>query len=379
MKNNHARTKSSRRDQRPARQALLTAALALPGLGITAAHAAGNAPEESVIGFKVLHYQDYQPSATRMKVVAPSIYVAKTFAEDWVVQGGYVLDSVSGASPRGHSSVSGASKIKDIRRAADLKITKYWNRAALGVVVARSKEDDYRSNAIGTDLRLFSEDKNTTFTFGLGGSADVIQSTEEADKRGTKSTREAMLGITQVLTPNDIVQSNITYSRGKGYFDDPYKSPDSRPDYRNQLAWLSRWNHHFNGANATLRTMFRYYQDSYEVKGLTFGAEWEQALGGGWALTPGLRYYSQSAASFYYDPPIPPANARYLSADQRLSSFGAITTGLKIAKEFQGGWVVDLKGEYYEQQSDWKLTGKGSTGLQTFKAQMYQFGVAKRF
>ncbi len=379
MKNKHLRTKQSVLRRQPAGQALLSAALALPGLGVVTAHAAGNAPAESVIGFKVLHYHDYQPSATRMKVVAPSMYIAKTLGEDWVVQGSYVYDSVSGASPKSHSTVSGASKIKDIRRASDLKITKYWSRAALGVGFARSKEDDYRSNAFGTDLRIFSDDKNTTLTIGVGGAADTIQSTENATKKGTKSTREWMLGITQVLTPNDIVQSNITASHGKGYFDDPYKSPDVRPDHRNQYAWLTRWNHHFNSLDASVRTTFRYYEDTYDVKGLMLGTEWEQALGHGWSLTPGLRYYSQSAASFYYDPPIPPANARYISADQRLSAFGAVTAGLKIAKEFRGGWVVDLKGEYYEQRGDWKLTGKGSTGLQTFKAQFYQFGVAKRF
>lgn len=363
---------------RASQRALLAAALALPGIGAAPA-LAGNAPEEGVIGFKILHYHDYQPSGQRMTVQAPSVYVAKTLPNDWVVQGSYVLDSVSGASPRSHSTLSGASKIKDIRRAEDIKLTKYFERAALGVVVAHSKEDDYRSNAIGADLRIFSADKNTTYAIGIGGAADVIQSTEDIDKRGRKRTREFLLGITQVLGANDIVQSNVTYGRGKGYFDDPYKSPDIRPDHRNQFAWLVRWNHHLPTLDASVRSTLRYYQDSFEVKGIAVGTEYEQALGHGWALIPSLRYYSQSAASFYYDPPIPPANAQYLSADQRLSAFGAFTPGLKIVKAFAGGWVVDLKAEYYEQRAQWKLVGSGSPGLEPFKAQFYQLGIAKRF
>jgi Protein of unknown function (DUF3570) len=376
MSKNH-RVHCSKRNQR-SKQALLAAALSLPGLGITTAEA-GNAPEEGVIGFKILHYHDYQPSANRMTVVAPSIYVSKTVPGDVVVQGSYVYDAVSGASPRSHSTISGASRIKDIRRAGDLKLTKYWERMAFGVSLGRSKEDDYRSNAVGADLRIFSEDKNTTYAFGLGGAADRIRSVEDADKAGSKSTREMLLGITQVLTRNDIVQTNVTYSRGRGYFDDPYKSPDYRPDHRNQFAWLVRWNHHFDGLDASMRNTFRYYQDTYGVKGVMLGTEWEQPMSSGWTLTPSLRYYSQSAASFYYDPGLPPANATYLSADQRLSSFGAITPGLKIAKSLAGGWVIDFKAEYYEQRGDWKLSGKGSTGLEPFKAQFYQFGIAKKF
>ena len=48
-------------------------------------------------------------------------------------------------------------------------------------------------------------------------------------------------------------------------------------------------------------------------------------------------------------------------------------------QQLQNLRAYERGGEYYEQQADWKLSGKGSTGLQTFKAQMYQFGIAKRF
>jgi len=358
---------------------LLAAALALPGLGLDDAVAAGNAPEEGVVGFKYLYYQDYQSSARRMTVHAPAFHVAKTLPNDFVVQGSYVQDAVSGASPRAHSTVSGASKIRDTRRAGDIKLTKYFERSAVGVSLARSEEDDYRSTAIGADLRLFSDNRNTTWTFGIGHAADAIQSVEDPTRRGAKRTHELMLGVTRVLTPNDIVQSNVTMAFGRGYYDDPYKSPDVRPDHRNQFAWLVRWNHHVPRLGATSRSTFRYYEDTFGVQGVMLATEWEQPLGDGWSIVPGMRYYSQSAASFYYDPGLPPANAQYLSADQRLSAFGAFTPGLKIVKQLPDGWIVDFKAEYYEQRGDWKLTGKGSPGLEPFKAQIYQVGVARRF
>ncbi|MFN0306062.1 MAG: DUF3570 domain-containing protein [Burkholderiales bacterium] len=373
--------KSSKRAGRASEAgALLTAALALPGLGIGGAQA-GNAPEEGVIGFKYLYYEDYQPSTRRMKILAPSVHASKTIGGDWVVQGQYVIDSVSGASPAVHSSVSGASKIQDTRRAGDVKLTRYFDRSALGVSIAASKEDDYRSRALGLDYRIFSENKNTTYAFGIGGSSDDIQATNEATKRGSKSTREGLVGITQVLSATDIVQSNITYTQGNGYFNDPYKTLDQRPRDRRQLAWLIRWNHHFTGSNATLRTSYRYYQDSWGVKSSAVAGEWVQPIGRGLSVVPNLRYASQSASTFYRDPPFPNGYTAtgFYSADQRLSAFGAITTGLKVIMDFPGGWSVDLKAEYYEQRGAWRIFGEGSPGLEPFKAQMYQLGVSTKF
>jgi hypothetical protein len=191
-----------------------------------------------------------------------------------------------------------------------------------------------------------------------------------------------MFGITQVLTANDIVQSNLTYARGRGYYDDPYKAIDVRPDSRNQLAWLTRWNHHFAALDATLRLSARWYRDNWGIRAITLGSEWVQPFGS-WTITPGLRYYTQSAADFYFGPPFPQgfrSNQPY-SADQRLSAFGAITAGIKVAKTFAGGWRADFKVEHYEQRNDWRriVSGDDSRPLKAFKAQFYQFGLGRDF
>src|SRR5439155_12996659 len=92
-------------------------------------------------------------------------------------------------------------------------------------------------------------------------------------------------------------------------------------------------------------------------------ADWGQPLGGGWTITPRIRYYSQEAADFYrpfliskqaaetpvideetgdfigirpYDPKKLPAN---FSSDHRLSGYGALSGGVTVAKEFAGGSV----------------------------------------
>jgi hypothetical protein len=157
------------------------------------------------------------------------------------------------------------------------------------------------------------------------------------------------------------------------------------------MAVLVRWNHFFDRFNAALRTSYRFYHDDWEINAHTGTVEWAQELPHGFTLTPSLRYTTQSAAFFYFDPvydassgpPFPPGyfanpNAFY-SADQRLSAFGGISPGLKLAKSFPGGWTVDGRAEYYEQRGDWRIGGDGSPGLQDFKAQIYQVGVTKKF
>lgn len=370
---------------------LLAAALALPGLaaGLVATIAipahAENAPEQGSIDLKYLTYRDYQPGGGRMRVSAPSFHVLMPLEGNYALEGAFVLDSMSGASPLFHNTLSGASGlgVNDLRKAGDLKLTRYFDRAALGVGFAYSTEHDYVSRAFNLDARIASENNNTTLAFGVGQASDDIDSVNLVARGRSKRTTDMLAGVTQVLTAQDIVQSNLTYSVGHGYYDDPYKAIDVRPDYRDQLAWLTRWNHYLSSVDATLRLSARYYRDTFGIRAITLGTEWVQQVGS-WTVTPGLRYYAQSAADFYYGPPFPSGfvPGQPYSADQRLSAFGAITTGFKVAKSFADGWRIDFKAEYYEQRGNWRrLIGDGDSGrdLLPLKAQFYQVGLGRNF
>lgn len=377
--------------------ALLAAALALPGVLPNVAQAQVTVPNATLVQFKYLYYKDYQASGDRMKVSSPALYMLAPISEDWVFEIGAVYDNISGASPIYHTVLSGASGrgIKDERSAADVTVTKYFGgRTAVSLRAAYSNEDDYTSNAVGLTIRHATADQNTTLTAGIGYSSDDISPTDGPQFTEHKKTTDFVVGVTQVLSPNDIGQFNLYYAQQSGYLTDPYKAfwgVDNRPRSRDQWAALFRWNHFFEGVDGTLRSSYRYYSDDWKVKAHTFQFEWAQALKDGWTVIPSLRYTTQSSAEFYYDPvydpllgpPFPPGypqnpNAFYTS-DQRLSAFGGLTPGLKVVKAFGKGWLVDAKAEYYEQRSDWRLGGEGSPGLENFKAQMYQVGVTKKF
>lgn len=334
---------------------------------------------------RVFANRDYQPGAGRMRVSAPSFHVLMPFEGKYALEGSFVVDAISGASPLYHDTLSGASGlgVNDLRKAGDLKLTRYFDRAAIGVGFAYSTEHDYVSRAYNLDVRIASENNNTTLAFGVGHASDDIDSENFVARGRSKRTTDMLVGITQVLTPRDIVQSNLTYSAGRGYYDDPYKAIDVRPNYRDQLAWLTRWNHYVSSLDATLRLSARYYRDTFGIRAITLGAEWVQQVGS-WTVTPSLRYYTQSAADFYYGPPFPEGfvPGQSYSADQRLSAFGALTPGIKIGKSFADGWRVDFRVEYYEQRSGWRsLIGGGNNGddLLPMKAEFYQVGLGKNF
>ena len=120
--------------------------------------------------------------------------------------------------------------------------------------------------------------------------------------------------------------------------------------------------------------------DSFGSNSNTITAGWVQPLPGEWSVTPNIRYYTQSAAWFYHDPP---AGSGFVlgepySMDTRLSAFGAWTVGLIVAKSLGDGWSANFEADFYRQRSDWR-PGGGSPGLLPFSARWFIAGLTKTF
>jgi hypothetical protein len=364
---------------------ILSAALMLPGVQ---AHAEAP-PTNGVISVGYLDYQDSQSGLDRIRVHAPSVSIMTPVAGVWSVSGTLVKDDVSGASPRYHTAVSGASRMSDDRKAGDVALTRYLERGSVTVGAAYSTEHDYVSRALSLQGSYESEDRNTTWSAGIGHSDDKIDPVNHIVTNERKRTTNFLLGVTQVLTANDVAQLTLGYDDGSGYFSDPYKAFDNRPRSRTETTLLARWNHHIAATDGTTRLSYRYYRDSFGIRGHTLGAEYVQPLSDGWTLTPEVRLYTQSAASFYYDPvydsklgaPFPPGynGTGYMSADQRLSGFGAVTLGLKASKQIDKLWSVDAKVSAYQQRGSWRLFHQGSPGLDAFRAQTVQIAINRQW
>lgn len=365
----------------------MAAALSLPGL---AAGQVEDGPGPAVVGLKWLSYRDRQPGLERIRVESPSLLWQVPVGTRWGLDGSFVQDEISGASPRWHTDVSGASRMEDRRHAGDIRVTRYGDRHAWSLAVASSDEDDYHSRAYSWAGRWSTPDRNRTWNAGVAVTLDRIGSSDDPTLDARRRTLETTLGVTQALSRTDLLQVGITHGAGRGHYSDPYKRPDLRPGSRHQTRVSIRWNHHFDASDVTLRTGYRAYRDSFGIRSHTFTLEPVVGLSERISLSPALRVYSQSAARFYYDPvysyggaPYPPGYfddpPSAMSADQRLSAFGAVTLGWKITARLGQGWVVDLRHDRYEQRSRWRLGGGGSPGLAPFKARFLQLGVSREF
>ncbi len=359
------------------------AALALPGVV-----QADNPPENASLSVKYLDYKDSQPKLERVGVRSPSLELLLPLAGAWSLRAGLVSDAISGASPRYHTAISGASHFDEKRTGADLAVTRYFSRASVSLAAGYSGEHDYVSRAVSTQASLSSEDNNRTWLAGIGVANDRINPVNLAVENEHKRTLDMMLGLNQVLTPTDLAQLVLTHVRGRGYFSNPYKFVDTRPREHDQDTLLLRWNHHVGASGGSSRLSYRCYRDNYAVHAHTVQAEYEQPLANGWTLTPSLRLYTQSKASFYVDPvydkrfgaPFPPgfsfSDPRPISEDQRLSAYGAVTWGLKLEKQIARDVTLDRKYERYEQRSGWRQFGAGSPGLENFQARSIEFGAS---
>ena len=359
--------------------ALLGAALAIPGFAATKPAVAQSTVEPEVrVSYDL--YKDYQPNGVdRMKVSSPSLWLKAPVSDKTTVEGSFVLDAVSGASPYYLSSVSSAS-IRDNRKAADVAVEHSFERFSINVGGAFSTEDDYDSLSGKVETKCWSEDKNTTYSLGVSVSDDSIGSTIDPLLDESRTSESYLIGVTQVINPRSIVQMNLTYGSGDGYFTDPYKTYDNRPRSREQWAWLTRYVLYLPELEGALHTDYRYYQDTFGVSSHMVEISIYQPLLSSWIVRPSIRYYSQSRADFFTDQYPPPEDGGFYSADQRLGDFGGVTLGLKVIKDFGNGFSGQISFDYIEQRPEWRIGGANKAeGIEPFYAQMLSIGVVKKF
>ena len=200
----------------------MKAALALPILVVPARAAA----ETNEVGFNVLGYKE----RGLMKVTEPVIWGHGTIQEVWDVEASAAVDIVTGASPRLVSNATGTpvqtlsgASINDRRNTADIKVTRHIGDFSIAASRTVSDEKDYNSKAFGLEARLDLNQRNTTLVAGYGKSNDRVGSTDNPNLHEPRYTTEYLIGVTQLISPLDFVQSTVSWARGEGYYDDPYK------------------------------------------------------------------------------------------------------------------------------------------------------------
>ena len=294
--------------------------------------------------------------------------VATPVAESWSLTFKGTRELMSGASPWGTSAdadgapiliMSGAT-IDDQRTELGLRLTRYSSNRSYAVALEHSREDDYEALGVSIDGEIDLNRSHSLLGYGVSYSSDTIEPTDALIygrvTREHKRSHSAFLSFTQVLSRTSQLQMGFSYTQYEGFLSDPYKLRDIRPDERQQLTLSTRYRHYFEDLAAALHLDYRFYRDDYDVEAHTLELAWHQNFGEAFSMTPSLRYYGQAEAGFYL--PIDDYNLTdsiSQSSDYRLSTYGALTFGLKAEYRHQAtsNWRIRLSVDQYQSDADY--------------------------
>jgi hypothetical protein len=167
---------------------------------------------------------------------------------------------------------------------------------------------------------------------------------------GDADHRNWQASLSQVLTRNLLLGLNFETDESDGYLQSPYRSarylnpegmvqteaqvtPNTRTGNAGsaQLKYYLPW-------HAALDGSYRIYHDTWGILAHTLGAGYTQPLFTNWTFNGTVRYYRQSAATFYSDLFPFEDSQNFMSRDRELAQFQDWTLGLGASWQFHPGW-----------------------------------------
>ncbi|MDH4054302.1 MAG: DUF3570 domain-containing protein [Gammaproteobacteria bacterium] len=358
----------------------------------------------------------YGEDADRVQDLSISVLATRTFMDDRALTMGLTVDALTGATPNGgqyqavpqtFTSPSGNAvftvpagtlalddSFRDTRVAVSANWTQPFSRLyTFDAGLSASKEYDYMHLGANAKISRDFNQRNTTVSAGFAYAADSLNPvggtptplTPMADV-GDLSNRigdqdkdvvDFVVGVTQVISRNLVVQANYSFSDSSGYLNDPYKivslvdgitgdvvprtpAPglqgpsheyvfESRPDQRTKHSLYGQAKYYMNGK--VLDASYRYMTDDWDIDSHTVDLRFRWPVGERSYFEPHLRYYTQTEANFYQvglvdSVPLP----MYASSDYRLGNFDAITAGLKYGWTTRNDNDMSVRLELYQQR-----------------------------
>ena len=358
----------------------------------------------------------YGEDNDRVQDLSLNVVARRTFVDDKFLSLGLTVDSLTGASPNGALPQSGAQTftqpsgkktyttpagelpIDDTFRDSRVALTASWQQPLgrlyqLGVGASASAEYDYTHAGLNAKLARDFNRRNTTVSAGIAfaqdsldpvggtpiGLAPMLDTGDLSNRTGdeSKDVFDLVVGVTQVVSKNLLMQVNYSYSDSSGYLGDPYKilsvvdsvtgdaiptnlppgsevGPsqlnvyENRPDERVKHSLYTQAKYYMGGK--VLDVSYRYMTDDWEIDSHTVDLRYRWPISDKRYVEPHIRFYTQSEAEFYRASLIDgQALPEYASADYRLGNFDAITVGAKYGWKTGGGNDMSVRLEFYQQ------------------------------
>lgn len=341
----------------------------------------------------------YYGEQDRTQVFEPIVRATRLFGDGQSLSAQLGIDVITGASPSG-ALPSGAvqtmttpsgrvitvpagqiplTKFQDHRVGLDGEWQKPWGSIVTTTLGGHaSREKDYQSLGVNGKVSVDLMQHLVTVTAGgaynddsvfpVGGTpAGLSDGSEVSNRANSKRVKSVLFGVSRVLTRRWIMSVDGTRTYENGYLTEPYKvislvSPfnglpvdqltDNRPSTRTRSSALLSSVYHLR--NDIIYTSYRYYWDTWSVRSNTADLKYRHDLKEGWYAEPHVRFYRQSAASFYtiglstiLAPP------EYATADYRLGRLTTLTLGANFGfrlGDSPAQWT--LRAEYIRQKGD---------------------------
>jgi hypothetical protein len=356
----------------------------------------------------------YGEDGDRVQDLSFKSLTRRLFADDRSLSIGLTIDTLTGATPNGairqdiaqtftrpsgngsYVVPAGELPLDDTFKDTRVALTAGWQQPAgekglLSVGLSASKEYDYLHTGLNASYAHDFNKRNTTVSAGFAIAKDSIEPvggapipfTEMRDvgdignRAGDqdKDILDFVMGVTQVISRDLLVQVNYSYSRSEGYLNNPYKvlslvdgdtgdtlprtpGPDGgpsgifvfegRPEERTQHSLYTQAKYNMNGK--VLDVSYRYMTDDWEIDSHTIDVRYRWPIGDRSYLEPHLRFYTQTEADFYrlsLDESL--ALPQYASSDYRMGNFDGTTAGLKYGWKTRNDNDFSVRVEWYTQ------------------------------
>jgi len=387
------------------RRPILLASLVCPGI---------RAPAEIPHQEYNYSYQLYQEDDDRIRVESHYIRGSVDFNDETSFRFQWLNDAITGSSPTGAlpgSAQPFLSDVDDIRTGILGALSRQFGDHRVELEVAHSSENDYISRGIALSDVWELNQKNTTINSGINYLNDSVLDT--FGNYRPKDSYDFFTGVTQIVDKNTVATANLTLGYAEGYLNDRYKIvqrtditeipdgaggtiqipvvniyPENRPDSRFRQVLQFEGTRYIEKASGALDATLRLSHDDFGIFSQTLGIEWRQEVGSHLMVIPFFRYYRQNEADFFVNTidgvvtgtpsPNPNGSKPNYSADYRLSSFDAVSGGLRFMYQFNETFAASAAYERYVMNG----TGSGSEqspGPAYPSADIWTFGVSARF
>jgi len=315
----------------------------------------------------------------------PALLVRKSLADRVSLSGSYYVDAVSNASI---DVVTTASPFKERRNAYDLGAEIVVRDSTISLSTSRSIEPDYTASAVNLDVAQELFGAMTSVSLGFTRGADTVARRDDPGFADVAKHWQYRLGVTQILTPRWLASLNVEAISDSGYLGNPYRAarvfgaliPERHPRTRSSRSFKFRATGDL-GSRDALRTEYRYFYDTWDIRAHTFEAGYSRYVGEPWLADGFVRLNAQDKALFYSDNA--QADSTYVTRNRQLGTFNSFSLGTKLSYSYRkvpGEYEIKLHGQYELMRFKYSdFTDVRTGGAYAFTGHILQFYVTATY